>query len=305
MSISPLYLLLGAGYTLTRVASLLPAQLTLLTTTTPEKMSAFQADGFTARLLDYRDSQALADFFHEYPDIEVIVDSVPPRSPAPPPGGADYELIQRDAWVKDATLGVRNLVAHLQSTSTRVRRVVYLSTTGVYGVTDGSEVNEETPTLATEPRALARIESENCYRSLAAQTPIKVTTVRIPAIHGPGRGPGRGLAEALRRGTYPLIDDGMRWTNRIEVSHLAALIKVLIAAPAGESLPPIINATDGNPRRAIEAVSEICKHQGLPLPTSISAAEAKRRGLHTLLGNQRVVTLYPNLVASCNCSDHR
>ncbi len=88
-------------------------------------------------------------------------------------------------------------------------RVVYLSSTGVYGAS--SLVDEKTPVDLSTERARLRVEAE---RSIMAG-PWSSLVLRPAAIYGPGR----GIQESIQRGVYSMSDT---YVSRIHVDDLAA-----------------------------------------------------------------------------------
>jgi hypothetical protein len=91
-------------------------------------------------------------------------------------------------------------------------RVVYLSTTGVYGGARG-RVDESTDVDASEPRALLRLTAERAYLDRGA------TVLRAAGIYGPGR----GLHRRLLGGDFRIPGAGTNVVSRIHVTDLARL----------------------------------------------------------------------------------
>lgn len=90
-------------------------------------------------------------------------------------------------------------------------RVVYLSTTGVYG--EARTVNEQTAPAPKSPRELLRAEAERAVM----EGPWSSLVLRPAAIYGPGR----GVHAAVRAGNFRVPPDGARMTSRIHVDDLA------------------------------------------------------------------------------------
>jgi nucleoside-diphosphate-sugar epimerase len=93
------------------------------------------------------------------------------------------------------------------------RRIVYVSSTGVYG--DQVDVNAETRADPSDERGRLRLEEE---RSIAAG-PWTSLILRAAAIYGPGR----GVHVALKEGRVPR-GGGSGMVSRIHVDDLAAIV---------------------------------------------------------------------------------
>lgn len=116
-------------------------------------------------------------------------------------------------------------------------RVILTSTTGVYGVDDGSWVDETTPPSPTRATAAVVVEGE---RRLAERVPTVV--VRAAGIYGPGR---TRLIDRVRSGEEPVARDGTpRWTNRVHRDDLVTALRIAISHPAP---PPVVLAVDDEP----------------------------------------------------------
>lgn len=262
-SAKPTILLLGGGYTLQRVAALLPKGSFVITSRELSRCQEWRALGWCAESASLEDSESVERVFHKYPSIEVVVDSVPPLRSG------------------DATRGSQAVVHGMVQSS--VRRVIYLSTTGVFGVRDGSQVDEATPPAPWNPQGAARLACEEVYRAGAQQRPgVRSVALRLPAIYGADR----GVAFSIREGTYRLIDQGEQWTNRIHVDDLARVIVACIEYRG--DLPSVLCVSDDSPTRARDVATYICEREGLSLPASISSQEALARGAYTMLSNQRI-----------------
>jgi hypothetical protein len=263
VSSQPSIALIGGGYTLQRVANLLPKGSFVMTSRSEETCAAWRATGWLAECVSLTEPASVARLFSKHPNLKTLVDSVPPLRSG------------------DPIAGIKTLLGMLPSTP--VSRIVYLSTTGVFGVRDGSEVSEETPPKPWNSQGEARWTSEQAYLEYISRSPeVKFTALRLPAIYGFDR----GVLHSLRAGTYSLIDDGMQWTNRIHVDDLARIIVKCIEHKG--ILPPLLCVSDDTPSRACDVASFICARERLPYPRTITAQDAIAHGAYTMLSNQRV-----------------
>ena len=267
MTNRPAIALLGCGYTLRRVAERFPPDSLVLTVRSSEAAEVLRRDFSYVREISLEDSDAVADFFAEFPSISVLVDSVPPLF--------KRRLAENEA-VPTSLVGVKNVVANLSKLS-ELKRVVYLSTTGVFGVVDGSEVSEDTSSDPKHPRSLARFESEKLYQALDLESVV----LRVSAIYGPGR----GIGTALKSERFKLIGNGDSWGNRIQVEDLAEVVYRAIIA---EEVPDLLCVSDGNPSTQKETVEFYCDTFGLSYPAATSLEEVAASGAFSRLSDQRI-----------------
>jgi nucleoside-diphosphate-sugar epimerase len=188
----------------------------------------------------------------------VVVDSVPP-DPARP-GGHQVALA---AAVRAAGGDPR---------------LVVLSTTGVYPRGDGGWIDEDTPVGPDGPRGAARLAAEHAVLSAG----IDAVCLRIAAIYGPGR----GVAERLRAGTYAVPGDGASWISRI---HVDDLVSVILAAGTVRPLPRrIYVVADDAPSTSREHADGVAAMLGLPPPPSVPLASLSPLGRELAGSNRRV-----------------
>lgn len=257
---NPSILLLGCGYTLSRVAHLLGTDAVVCAARRAASTEALRAQGFCCEEGSIESTEQLTELFIRYPSITTVVDSVPPLLDFPTP----------DSPLNDGTRGPRSL---LTAIDTRPVRVIYLSTTGVYGERNGAIVTESSSLTPRERNAAARAASEQVYQTSAKHH----ATIRIAAIYGPDRNP----LDRLISGTYRTVSGADRWTNRIHVADLATAIARIASR---DDVPPILNASDGDWLRSSELIALCAQYATFPPPPAIAPEHAH----HTMLSNQRV-----------------
>tara|TARA_R110000787_G_scaffold6770_16_gene23536 strand:- start:2601 stop:3479 length:879 start_codon:yes stop_codon:yes gene_type:complete len=163
------------------------------------------------------------------------------------------------------------LRAWLSSLDERPRRVVYISTSGVYGDCGEQWIDEEAPVRPKSDRARRRADAEEALASLSPPNTAHMI-LRVPGIYGPGRMPLARLRKKL-----PVVDDGdplapPRWTNRI---HSEDLADIAVAAMDRGRDRRVYNATDGHPSTMCDYFSRCAQALGLPLPPRISFDQAR------------------------------
>lgn len=157
----------------------------------------------------------------------------------------------------------------LDGLQTAPARIVYLSTSGVYGNHDGRTVSEETPMAPATDRAKRRAAAEGSLTDWCARHGSALVVLRVPGIYGPGRLGTERLAE----GTTVIRESETGPGNRIHVDDLAACILSALepTVPAG-----VYNVGDGDYRSSTWFLNEVARQAGLPAPASVSRDEALR-----------------------------
>lgn len=148
------------------------------------------------------------------------------------------------------------------------RRLVYASTTGVYGNRDGARVDERTPPRPQTDRARRRVAAERLLHEWCAAREVPWVVLRVPGIYGPGR-LQQNTVEAGRAMLHP---DEAGPGNRI---HVDDLVRCLQAAASTTHTNRVYNVGDGNPMSNTEFVTLVARHLGRPAPPRAGRAEVE------------------------------
>ncbi len=148
-------------------------------------------------------------------------------------------------------------------------RVVYISTSAVYGDCGGQWVSEERTPAPTTDRGRRRLAAERALLDWQRTTGVPAVILRVPGIYGPGRLPER----RLREGLPVLRPEDSPYTNRIHADDLAA-----VCAAAAERGRPgaAYNVSDGHPSTMTDYFNRIADLLALPRPPTVDMAEARR-----------------------------
>lgn len=175
---------------------------------------------------------------------------------APPTGGGPYDNRMRNFC---QAVGAEKLPG----------KVVYISTSGVYGDCGGAWVTEETPLNPQTSRAQRRVDAETTLADWGRNHGVPVVILRVTGIYGPGRLP---LAR-IQQGHPVLREEESPPTNRIHADDLAA---VCVLAAKTASGGDVFNVSDGRPGTMTDYFNTICDLLGLPRLPQVDMAEAKR-----------------------------
>ncbi len=148
-------------------------------------------------------------------------------------------------------------------------RLVYISTSGVYGDCGGDLVDESRPPNPQTPRAVRRVDAERRLLAWGGRHAIPVVVLRAPGIYAADRLP----VERLVKGTPVLADQDDVYTNHIHADDLASIaLKALEpASPAG-----VYNASDNTQMKMDEYFDLVASKLGLPRPPRVSHSDAAK-----------------------------
>jgi nucleoside-diphosphate-sugar epimerase len=152
----------------------------------------------------------------------------------------------------------------------RASRIVYLSTTGVYGA--AHLVDETTPAAPNSEEGRARLATE----SLVLSAPVSSIVLRPAAIYGPGR----GVHVRMLEGSFQFAGDGGNYVSRIHVDDLAAHIEAALESEAGGAWP----VADEFPCTSREIAEFCARLLGVPMAASVAPGSLH----HTRRANRRV-----------------
>ena len=148
-------------------------------------------------------------------------------------------------------------------------RIVYISTSGVYGDCGGEWVDEARPVNPGNDRSRRRVDAERQLTAFAERHAIPLVILRVPGIYGPGRLP----LERIKRGDPVVCPEEAPWSNRIHADDLAAIV---VRAAQDEAPPGIYNTVDDEPSSTTDYLYRVADVAGLLRPPCISLEEARR-----------------------------
>jgi nucleoside-diphosphate-sugar epimerase len=248
----PTVLIVGCGDVGQRVARLLQGRWRVLAlTSSPARAPALRALGALPLLGNLDDAATLGR-------LAGLADAVLHLAPPPGEGPSDPRTAA---------------LLHALARSTRVRRIVYGSTSGVYGDAGGARFDETRAPLPASDRARRRVDAEARLRWHGRRFGVAVTILRIPGIYAADR-PGGHPRERLARGTPVLRAEDDVYTNHIHADDLA---RACIAA-LHRGLPQrVVHASDDTELKMgdyFDLAADLC---GLPRPPRITRDEARQQ----------------------------
>ncbi len=155
-------------------------------------------------------------------------------------------------------------------------KIVYISTSGVYGDCNGAWVDESTPVNPQADRSKRRLDAEKQFVIWCKRHQVPCVILRVAGIYGEGRWP---LAR-IKRGDPVVIKSEAAFSNRIHQDDLA---QVCVAALLRDEAQGVINVSDGQPSTMTDYFQQIAKAFSLPALQEVTLQEAKQQLSPTML----------------------
>lgn len=162
----------------------------------------------------------------------------------------------------------RHLLAALGKSGILPQRLVYISTSGVYGDCQGAWVDETQPPQPANPRAHRRLSAERQLRAFARRTGVAVCILRVPGIYSPERLPQARLAA----GTPAITAAEDSYSNHIHAEDLA---RAVLAALRRGRPGRIYHVADDAPLKMGDYFDLAAAYLRLPGPPRVSRREAQ------------------------------
>ena len=159
----------------------------------------------------------------------------------------------------------RNLAAILPERA----RLVYVSTSGVYGDCGGATVAETRPVAPANARAKRRVDAEQVLRGWNARRQGRLAILRVPGIYAQDRLPLKRLHE----GTPALAAGDDVYTNHIHADDLARIIeRALWRGKPGR----VYHASDNSELKMADYFDAVADAFALPRPPRLPRAQLQQ-----------------------------
>ena len=245
----PVLLIVGCGDIGMRVLRLVqPGWRVLALTSSPRKIALLRAAGALPLLGDLDDASSLGR-------LASLADAVLHLAPPPPQGQTDPRT--------------RSLL-HALARSARVRRLVYASTSGVYGDASGERFDETRAVNPTTDRARRRVDAEAAVRHHGRALGVRACILRVPGIYALDR-EGGDPRERVRRGAPVLVAADDVYTNHIHADDLA---RACVAALVRGAPQRIYHVSDSSELKMGEHFNAVADAFGLARPPRMTRGEA-------------------------------
>jgi nucleoside-diphosphate-sugar epimerase len=200
----------------------------------------------------------------------------------------DRATLSRIAALADVVLhlappsseGIRDTrTAHLLAALSKgalPERLVYISTSGVYGDCGGLEVSETHVLTPQTGRAQRRVDAELQIRDWARRNGVKASILRVPGIYAENRMP----LDRLRVSMPTIVAEEDGYTNHI---HADDLVQIIVAAMRRGKPNRVYHASDDSQMKMGDYLDAVADAYKLRRPPRISRDKAQRTLPDTLL----------------------
>jgi nucleoside-diphosphate-sugar epimerase len=246
----PTLLIVGCGDVGLRVVKLLGGRWRLLAlTSSADRLAELRAAGAVPLLGDLDSPHTLAR-------LAGLADAVLHLAPPPVQGRCDPRT--------------GNL---LQAMARKggVRRIVYGSTSGVYGDCSGARFDETRAVRPATDRAHRRVDAERRLRWYGRAFGARVTLLRIPGIYARDRASGHPR-ERLMRGTPVLAVEHDVFTNHIHADDLA---RACVAALYRGAPQRVVHVNDDTEMKMGDYFDLAADLENLPRPPRVARDQAR------------------------------
>jgi nucleoside-diphosphate-sugar epimerase len=243
----PTLLIVGCGDVGLRVLKLLHGRVRILAlTSSPHRAPLLRAAGAVPLIGDLDDAATLGR-------LAALADWVLHLAPPPAHGPTDPRT--------------RSLLQAL-ARGARVSRIVYASTSGVYGDAGGERFDETRAPRPASARAHRRVDAEARLRHHGRAFGVTACVLRVPGIYALDRD-GGDPRERVRRAAPLLAPDDDVYTNHIHADDLA---RACIAALFRGAPQRIYHASDDSTLKMGEHFDAVADAFGLPRAPRLSRA---------------------------------
>lgn len=161
------------------------------------------------------------------------------------------------------------LLSFLERLHTKPRKILLISTTGVYGDCEAEWIDEtHTPSPNTD-RAKRRLNAEQTLKAWCERHQVSWVILRVPGIYALDRLP----LQRIKKGIPMVRAIEAGWTNRIHADDLANVAKKAMENSSANG--QIYNACDGKPSVMTDYFDRVADYAKLPRPPKITLSEAE------------------------------
>jgi nucleoside-diphosphate-sugar epimerase len=143
---------------------------------------------------------------------------------------------------------------------------IYFSSCGLYGDSpdDDTWIDEDTP--VTPDAAMQNVEADELEIQASSFDRLRTVILRLAPVYGPGR----GVRERMKKGSYAILEDGRHVTSRIYIDDV---VRIVAAAEQRAPNKAIYLVGDDQPVTQGEYAKRLSERLGVAMPPSRQIVE--------------------------------
>lgn len=183
----------------------------------------------------------------------------------------------QDSYQRTYVTGLQNVIRQLQQQAIAVKRILFTSSTAVYGQCHGEWVDENSMTEPGEFSGSILLEAEQCL----AESGLEFSVLRLGGIYGPGR---TRLIRQIKEGALRVCDDYPQYTNRIHSEDCAGVLQHLLELDTVQSHYLVV---DNEPVSRAEVTDWLAAQLGAVPPKRVTRSQIEA-GQNKRCNNRRL-----------------
>ncbi|MEO6082995.1 MAG: NAD-dependent epimerase/dehydratase family protein [Umezawaea sp.] len=213
-----------------------------------------------------------------------------------------------DDYVRSNVVATHRLLSACERAG--VRRLVYASSSSVYGTSNGPS-RETDPTGPISPYGVTKLAAEQLCLAHAGRpdTRLTVAALRYFTVYGPRQRPGMAISQvllaALTGVSVPLYGDGLQ---RREFTYVDDIVAATLAAATADLAAAVINVGGGSSVTMLDLLDLAHRVTGRPVPVvpadpqagDVAVTEADLTRAHQVLGYRPSVELRDGMARHAN-----
>lgn len=183
-------------------------------------------------------------------------------------------------------LGTKRLCNQFVASGSKIKSFIFISTVAVYGLEEGTLINESQPLNGVTPYAKSKILAEEWLKGWAVKNDVKLGILRLPMIAGPNP-PGNlgSMIKGIAKGRYAGVGKSEARKSIVWAEDIACII------PKLAEIGGVYNLTDGYHPTFRELENCIAEGLGKKKPFHIPLSFAKGLAVvGDLIGSRSPIT---------------
>jgi len=174
-----------------------------------------------------------------------------------------HPSVPADLYYQTHVEGTDTLLKACQG-QTQLQRLVYVSTSGVHGITGDTSAAEDAPFAPTNPYEATKLEGELLALKAQQELGLPISVIRPGLVYGPGDLHLLGFFKAIKKGLFRVIDNGKARLHPVYIDDMLAAL--LLCAEHPQAVGRVYTIAGDHPVTIRELATAIARALGRDLP---------------------------------------